>query len=70
MGNEAPEAAGRSEVMLSVAYDKEDCGRVCLCNRYITCKHGSAEYRLVSVFGVSVLLVCFLTSACLFSPLI
>lgn len=51
MGNDAPEATGRSEVMPSVAYDEGEC--VCVCGSNISYKHGSAECRLVSLFGVS-----------------
>lgn len=56
MGNEAPEAAGRSEVMPSVAYDEGES--VCVCARETKTFHTNTaalreECRLVSLFGVS-----------------
>lgn len=58
MGNEAPGAPVRSEVVLSVVHDEGECACVCATDRKTCYKHGSAERRLVSLFE---LLVCCLT---------
>lgn len=63
MGNEAPEASGRSEVMPAAAREE---GRACACvcvraAEMVLCKHGHAEERLGFTVWAAALLVCFLT---------
>lgn len=53
MGNEAPGATVRSEVLLSAVHDEGECACVCATDRKTSCTHGSAERRLGSLFGVS-----------------
>ena len=55
MGNEAPEAAARSEVMPSVACNECESVCVCVCASETDTFHTNtaAECRLVSLFGVS-----------------
>lgn len=70
MGNEAPEAAGRSEVTPSVAYDEGDSVFVCVWETKTFHTNTAAlreKCRLASLFCASGL---FLTWECLFSPLI
>lgn len=52
VGNEAPGAPARSEVVLSAVHDEGECASVCATDRKAWSKHGSAEQRLVSLFGL------------------
>ena len=62
MGNEAPEAAGGSEV---TPYDEGESVCVCVCerDRNISYKHGSAERgaQITFIVWALVLQLCFLT---------